>query len=59
MEAMRWRVPIEISREDLERLVETSEVVSEQESHRPLYEAGSGRAPGEKGGPEAAGGVLR
>lgn len=26
MEAMRWRLPIEISREDLQALVETSEV---------------------------------
>jgi hypothetical protein len=32
MEAMRWRVPIEISRDDLEALVETSEVVLEREA---------------------------
>ena len=38
MEAMRWRVPIEISRADLERLVETSEVTLERERHRLLHE---------------------
>jgi hypothetical protein len=35
---MRWRVPVEISREDLRALVETSEVVLEQEAHRLLHE---------------------
>ncbi len=39
MEAMRWRVPVEISREDLEALVETSEVLLERERHRLLHES--------------------
>jgi hypothetical protein len=39
MEAMRWRVPIEISRDDLETLVETSGVVLEQATHRLLHES--------------------
>jgi hypothetical protein len=38
LEAMRWRVPVEIAREDLEALVETSEVVLEREKHRLLHE---------------------
>ena len=38
MEAMRWRVPIEIARDDLEALVETSGVVLEREAHRLLHE---------------------
>ena len=38
MEAMRWRVPIEISKDDLERLVEASGVVLEREAHRLLHE---------------------
>jgi hypothetical protein len=38
MEAMRWRVPVEISRDDLKRLVETSEVVLERERHRLLHQ---------------------
>src|SRR3954471_10554546 len=37
MEAMRWRVPIEISRNDLEALVESSAVVMEREKHRLLH----------------------
>ena len=37
MEVMRWRVPLEISRHDLEALVETSVVVLERESHRILH----------------------
>jgi hypothetical protein len=37
MEAMRWRVPIEISRGDLEVLVETSEIALEREKHRLLH----------------------
>jgi hypothetical protein len=37
MEAMRWRVPVEISKEDLEALVEGSEVVQEGEEHRLLH----------------------
>ena len=39
IEAMRWRVPVEIAREDLETLVEASEVVLEQEKHRLLHES--------------------
>lgn len=31
---MRWRVPVEISRQDLEELVDSSEVVLERETHR-------------------------
>jgi hypothetical protein len=38
-EAMRWRVPVEISREDLEELVEASGVVLEREEHRRLHES--------------------
>ena len=51
MEAMRWRVPIEISREDLEALVEGSEVVLESESHR-LVHRGDWRRWGARGGRE-------
>ena len=40
MEAMRWRVPVQISREDLEALVEVSEIVLEREAHRLLHEGG-------------------
>ncbi len=39
MEAMRWRVPVEISGEDLEALVEASEVVLERETHRLVHES--------------------
>jgi len=38
-EAMRWRVPVEISRADLEELVERSEVVMEREKHRLIHES--------------------
>ena len=38
MEATRWRVPIEISRSNLEALVDSSEVMVERESHRLLHE---------------------
>ena len=51
MEAMRWRVPIEISKEDLEALVVSSEVVLERESHRLLHE-GDWRRWGARGGRE-------
>jgi hypothetical protein len=37
MEAMRWRVPIEIARDDLEALVRTSGVAMEREKHRVLH----------------------
>jgi hypothetical protein len=36
-EAKRWGVPVEISREDLEALVENSSVVLEREKHRLLH----------------------
>ncbi len=36
-EAMRWRVPVEISREDLEALVVSSEEILEKEKHRLLH----------------------
>jgi hypothetical protein len=39
MEAMRWRVPVEIARQDLEALVASSEVVLEREKHRLLHES--------------------
>jgi hypothetical protein len=39
MEAMRWRVPVEISRDNLELLVETSGVVLERKAHRMLHES--------------------
>ena len=51
LEAMRWRVPVEIDRADLERLVESSEVVLEQEKHRILHE-GDWRRWGSRGGRE-------
>ena len=37
IEAMRWGVPVEISREDLERLVEASTVVLDREKHRMIH----------------------
>jgi hypothetical protein len=40
MEAMRWRVPVEISRDDLERMVEESGVVLERKKHRLLHSRG-------------------
>ena len=39
MEALRWRVPVEISREVLETLVRASEVVLERETHRLVHES--------------------
>ena len=36
-EAMRWGVPVEITREDLKRLVEVSTVVLEREKHRMIH----------------------
>ncbi len=51
MEAMRWRVPVEIDRSDLEALVQTSEVVLEREKHRLLHE-GDWRRWGSRGGRE-------
>jgi hypothetical protein len=37
IEAMRWRVPVEIARRDLETLVRSSEVVLEKEKHRLVH----------------------
>ena len=37
IEAMRWDVPVEIGREDLERLVEASTVVLDREKHRMIH----------------------
>ena len=51
IEAMRWRVPVEILRSDLEALVETSEVVLEKEKHR-LVHASDWRRWGARGGRE-------
>jgi hypothetical protein len=51
IEAMRWRVPVEIARSDLEALVESSEVVLEREKHRLLHE-GDWRRWGSRGGRE-------
>jgi hypothetical protein len=51
MEAMRWRVPVEIDRSELEALVEASETVLEQEKHRLLHEA-DWRRWGSRGGRE-------
>jgi aryl-alcohol dehydrogenase-like predicted oxidoreductase len=39
MEAMRWRVPVEIARSELEVLVTSSEVVLEREKHRLLHQS--------------------
>jgi hypothetical protein len=35
---MRWCVPVEISRDDLEVLVERSTVVLEREKHRLIHQ---------------------
>ena len=37
-EAMRWCVPVEISRDELEALVERSTVVLEREKHRLIHQ---------------------
>jgi hypothetical protein len=48
---MRWRVPVEISREDLEALVDQSTVVLEREKHRLIHEE-DWRRWGARGGRE-------
>ncbi len=48
---MRWRVPIEISKEDLEALVGASETVLEREEHRLLHDP-DWRRWGARGGRE-------
>ena len=50
-EAMRWRVPVEISREDLQALVKNSTVVLEREKHR-LIHGDDWRRWGARGGRE-------
>jgi hypothetical protein len=50
-EAMRWRVPVEISRSDLEALVKKSTVVLEREKHRLIHE-NDWRRWGARGGRE-------
>ncbi len=50
-EAMRWRVPVEISRSDLEALVQASEVVMERETHRLVHKS-DWRRWGARGGRE-------
>jgi hypothetical protein len=52
-EAERWRVPVEISREDLERLVERSTEILEREKHRLLHSSDFARW-GARGGRETA-----
>jgi hypothetical protein len=49
---MRWRVPVEISRDELQALVERSSVVLEREKHRLIHE-GDWRRWGARGGREA------
>jgi hypothetical protein len=51
IEAMRWRVPVEIAREDLAALVASSEVVLEREKHRLLH-GSDWRRWGSRGGKE-------
>src|SRR5215203_6085142 len=51
IEAMRWRVPVEIDRSDLEALIEASQVTLERESHR-LVHASDWRRWGSRGGRE-------
>jgi thymidylate synthase len=51
IEAMRWRVPGEIARGDLEALIASSEVVLEKETHR-LVHASDWRRWGSRGGRE-------
>ena len=51
IEASRWRVPVAIAREDLEALVEASEVELEREKHR-LVHAPDWRRWGARGGRE-------
>jgi hypothetical protein len=50
-EATRWRVPVEISTEDLEELVERSTVALERDKHR-LIHAADWRRWGARGGKE-------
>jgi len=59
--ATRWRVPVEISRDDLEALVDRSAVVLEEEKHR-LVHGEDWRRWGSRGGRETLrlrGGLVR
>src|SRR5919107_5672872 len=49
--AMRWHVPVEISRSELEALVDRSTVVLEREKHRLIHE-GDWQRWGSRGGRE-------
>jgi hypothetical protein len=49
LEARRWSVPVEISRQDLEELVERSAVLLERERHRLIHESDFARW-GRRGG---------
>ena len=48
---MRWRVPVEIARSELEALVAASEVLLEQQKHRLLHQS-DWRRWGSRGGRE-------
>ena len=48
-EATRWRVPVEIPRDELEELVQSSTVVLEMEQHRLLH-ASDWQGWGRRGG---------
>ena len=48
-EAMRWGVPVEIARDDLERLIERSTVILDREGHR-LIHASDWQRWGRRGG---------
>jgi hypothetical protein len=50
-EAMHWRAPVEISRDELQALVVRSTVVLEREKHRLIHEA-DGKRRGARGGRE-------
>ena len=51
LEFERWRIPVEISRADLEELVESSTVVMEREKHRLVHATDFARW-GRRGGRE-------
>ena len=51
IEAMRWRVPVEIDRSDLEALVEASEMLLERKKYRLLHQS-DWRRWGARGGRE-------
>jgi len=47
---MRWRVPVEIDRSDLEALIEASQVTLERESHRLVMPPTGGGGDREEAG---------